>query len=502
MVQYLLQRGIEMSIGVQSYPELYTMLLGWELYDKLWQLLTQTGIAYLPFMGIIFRNIARSYGERNSGPSALRKMEINLISVLLLVCFAVSPCIPLDAKAISYTPMCGSNKDQAVFPGDTGTTYDKAFTIPGESISVPMWWYSVIAISEGMTNAANTMVGCIPDLRKMVTKVDITQISDPETKQQLQDFEMMCYIPARTQFNQDKQTNNTSHLDHIQNDIKKYGDEDTEWIGSHAFNDVYYQNLHATRAIPEFMYDASQDLNADATHESSPSFGTPSCSEWWNDGVNGLKSKIYQALPKSFFDDYQSYVNDEVTQDDLVKRIISSNGSENANSTIEDNGYSHLASAVGIWYHQIEEYPKLYAASQAAPIIQSLLLLMIYTFLPFALVFSSYTPSSFVTGGIVIFSVIFWGFIWHLVSWMDSTLMQALYTNWFQKQGAGATLTDMIIASLVVLSPLFWFIFMGVMGVAAGDIVSSISMGINKIGTNAAGKGGELLKQAGKAALK
>ena len=45
-----------MSIGVQSYPELYTMLLGWGLYDKLWQLLTQTGIAYVPFIGIILKS--------------------------------------------------------------------------------------------------------------------------------------------------------------------------------------------------------------------------------------------------------------------------------------------------------------------------------------------------------------------------------------------------------------------------------------------------------------
>ena len=198
-----------MSIGVQSYPELYTMLLGWGLYEKLWLLLTQTGIAYLPFIGIILRNITDSYTTHDAGAQALRSMEINLITTILLIFFAVSPCIPLNAHAISYTPMCGINKDKTVFPGDTGTTYDKAFAVPTENIHVPMWWYAVISVSEGMTHAANTMVGCVPDLRKMVTQVDTTQISDPEIKQQLQDFEIMCYMPARTQFNQDKQKNNS-----------------------------------------------------------------------------------------------------------------------------------------------------------------------------------------------------------------------------------------------------------------------------------------------------
>lgn len=493
-----------MSIGVQSYPELYTMLLGWGLYDKLWMLLTKTGIAYIPFIGIILKNLDQSYNSINTGPVALRRMEFSLITTLLLIFFAVSPCIPLNAHSISYTPMCGPNKDKAVHPGNTGTTYDSAFTVDTGNIFVPMWWYSVISISEGITQAANTMVGCVPDLRKMVTQVDMTKISDPELKQQLQDFEVMCYIPARTEFNQDRQKNNATHLNRIEAAVKKYGVEDTEWLGSHGLGDVYYRNLKATRSIPGFSYDASQDINSDIVRSTHPAFGAPTCNEWWNDSSHGLKNRIYQSLPKTFLDEYKKYINGEKTQDNIVKRVISSNGYENANTTIGDTGYSRIASAVGIWYHQLEEYPKLYAASQAAPIIQALLLLMIYVFLPFALVFSGYAPGSFVTGAIIIFSIIFWGFIWHLVSWTDTALMQALYTNWFAKQGPGASLADMVIASLVIFSPIFWFVFMGAMGIAAGDVVSSISMGVNRIGASAANKGASLAKagvKAGGAAL-
>jgi hypothetical protein len=107
-----------------------------------------------------------------------------------------------------------------------------------------------------------------------------------------------------------------------------------------------------------------------------------------------------------------------------------------------------------------------------------------------------------VTGAILIFSVIFWGFIWHLVSWTDNALMQALYSGWFSKQGAGATLADMIITSLVIFSPVFWFIFMGAMGVAVGDIVSSFSLGVNKIGENSASKGADTMKTAASGAAK
>jgi len=105
----------------------------------------------------------------------------------------------------------------------------------------------------------------------------------------------------------------------------------------------------------------------------------------------------------------------------------------------------------------------------------------------------------------LIFSVIFWGFIWHLVSWIDSALMQAFYSGWFARQGAGATLTDMIVASLVIFAPLFWFIFMGAMGVAMGDIASSFAMGTNKISERATSKGAiaatSIVKTAGAALL-
>jgi hypothetical protein len=488
-----------MSIGVQSFPELYTMLMGWDLYDKLWNLLTHTGLAFLPFIGMILRNVTQSFVvHRDTGQIALRNMEVNLIVMLLLVLFAASPSIPLSARALSYSPVCSSEKNQTFHPGDTGTTYDKAFSVPSDNVTVPMWWYAVISVSEGMTNAANTMVGCVPNLRKMVTQVDMAQISDPEVKQELQDFETMCYMPARTQFNQDKQTNNATNLNRIESNVDEYGAEDTEWLGSHSFTDVYYRNLKASRPIPGFPYDRSEDINADVNQKNPPAYGAPTCQEWWNDRENGLKNRLYQVLPKSFSDEFKNYLNDVKTHDDVVKRIVSNNanGFSNANTTIGDNGYSHVISALGIWFHQMEEYPKLYAASQAAPIMQALLLLMIYVFLPFTLVFSSYRASSFMTGAMLIFSVIFWGFIWHLVSWTDNALMQALYSGWFSKQGAGATLTDMIIASLVIFSPIFWFIFMGAMGVAVGDIVSGFAMGINKIGENAANKGSSIAKDA------
>jgi uncharacterized membrane protein len=163
-------------------------------------------------------------------------------------------------------------------------------------------------------------------------------------------------------------------------------------------------------------------------------------------------------------------------------------------------GYSHLAESLGSWFTQLSIYPKLYAAAQAAPIIQSLLLLMIYTFLPFALVFTGYKPSAFITGAAILFSIIFWSFIWHLVSYVDTTLMNALYgDSWFTKQSPSATLADMITGLLVVVAPLFWFSFMGSMGVAVGDVISRAFNSMNDVSDHAAEEGAQAVKSATKA---
>src|SRR5579871_6283695 len=119
-----------MSIGVQSYAELYTTLLGWNLYDQLWDLLSKTGIAYLPFIGLLLKNISHSYvmNHHQGSGFGLRSMEIHFFSMLLLIFFGMAPLMPLDAHTISYTPVCEENN--SYHPGATDTTYDKAFTIP------------------------------------------------------------------------------------------------------------------------------------------------------------------------------------------------------------------------------------------------------------------------------------------------------------------------------------------------------------------------------------
>jgi len=197
-------------------------------------------------------------------------------------------------------------------------------------------------------------------------------------------------------------------------------------------------------------------------------------------------------------------INDEKSKDDLLKRLVFNNtGYDKANNMVGDYGYSHIAAGLGEWFQQLETYPKLYAAAQAAPIIQALLLLMVYAFLPLALVFTGYKPGAFISGAVIIFSLIFWSFIWHLVSWTDTTLMNALYGNsWFSHQSPNASLVDMITGTLIIVAPLFWFSFMGSMGVAVSNLVAIAFEDLHKPAEDSAKDGSKLIKEVGKSAFK
>jgi len=495
-----------MSIGVQSYPELYTMLLGWQLYDQIWDILAKTGLAFLPFIGIVLRNIAQPYASqetKDAGSTSLRRMELDFLITLFLIFIAVSPAIKLDPKVVSYTPVCQTEGKQTTYhPGDTGTTYDKAFTIPSGDLRVPIWWYAVIAMSEGITAGANTLVACAPHLREMVATVNMAKITDPELKQEVQQFQQDCYIPARTQYMADVHAQ-SSTITTINNLVSQYGTADTEWPGSRSFSQTYYQNQRASQPIKGFAYQPSQDINADTNADNPPAYSTPTCDTWWNDSQSGLKNKLTTLLPPDFVQQYDPYhQRDPKQQDDMLKQILFTNtGYDKANNTIGDVSYSHVAAGLGAWLQAAEGYPKIYAAAQAAPIIQAMLLLMVYAFLPLVLVFTGYKPSSFISGAVIIFSLIFWSFIWQLVTWTDNAMISALYGDeLFSHASPNAVLADVTMGMMIVVAPLFWFSFMGTMGVVAGDLVSRAVMTLGGVSDGAANKGVGAVKTAASAA--
>ena len=48
-------------MAVDSYIELFTTLFGWVFYNTIWDVLTDTGLVFLPFLSILLDNFVNSY---------------------------------------------------------------------------------------------------------------------------------------------------------------------------------------------------------------------------------------------------------------------------------------------------------------------------------------------------------------------------------------------------------------------------------------------------------
>lgn len=74
-------------------------------------------------------------------------------------------------------------------------------------------------------------------------------------------------------------------------------------------------------------------------------------------------------------------------------------------------------------------FPAFDAMRQALPMVQALLLMAIYVMLPLILAFGSYEFKTVITVSFVVFALNFLTFWWELARWLDSWLMEALYSS-------------------------------------------------------------------------
>ncbi len=99
-----------MSLAVQSYPELFTLVLGWQQYEAIWQLWVALGLPFVPLLGLIMKTLTHSLSSAAplDGERLLRTLEVQFFSLLLVITLAAQPLVPLKTHQITYTPQCGS----------------------------------------------------------------------------------------------------------------------------------------------------------------------------------------------------------------------------------------------------------------------------------------------------------------------------------------------------------------------------------------------------------
>jgi len=144
-----------MTLG--SVLEIYTTYFGWAVYDVVWDLVSNSGLIYIPFIEALFNSWRNpTVSSQRAHPAvlvSLKSMQWSLYPMFGVVFFAGIPLMPLSLEQMEYPKIiCSSEATEEVEGGTTGTTYD-AMRNPVEAMNnvprVPPLWYLGMQINAG-----------------------------------------------------------------------------------------------------------------------------------------------------------------------------------------------------------------------------------------------------------------------------------------------------------------------------------------------------------------
>ncbi len=501
-------------MNVDSYLELFTTMLGWMFYDTLWDILTGTGLAYIPFVWLVLSNLLESHNngmDVNTAPAmaSLKRLEVELATMLFVVVLAAQPTLTMNIASLKYGAVTSVS--------NTSTFGVSGFVPTAATAQVPIWWSGVMSLSAGINAAAMNSMPAVDNLRELATVASMTNISDPLVAEEVRQFYMDCYAPARSKYYADKPSNAA-----IAGALAAYGASDPEWMGSHVYQLSYYVDYRASRTVPGFPYDPVRDTEY-ADLAVPPTWGRPYCVEWWATGaVTNLQQKInLSAVPFAAqigaLSTFATLTG--IAKSDFVTKVVLTNSPP----SIVDNKYyggpdaTYIATDImkGVMgtltapLADLLENLIVFLAKEGLPMLQALILMGIYALLPFILVIGNYSLQMMVVGALGLFTVKFWTFLWAMAAWVDQNLIGAMYptpasiegflgvVGWTKNLAGGkAALLDLVTSGLFFILPLLWTLMMGWAGVKAFSAIGSLQQRIMGSMTSASNMGVNVAKGA------
>jgi hypothetical protein len=497
-----------------SFLELYLTIFGWLMYENIWNILADTGLLYLPFLGLFITHVRKpmeSMEGMDAASASQNRIEVSIAFMLTVIVLAGAPFFDLAPATLDYTKPCTAN---TLAGGATGTNYDTEFNaagLGGATAHVPPWWYAVMAVSSGATASAISSIPCSNDYRMARHRLNTDSIQDPKLKRELQEFATACYMPSRSDYLAEKPTLPAA-----------IPEDDTEWLGSQYFLNTAgkYYNDTAYRApveIPGFPYNAARDTEYPAT--AIPAWGRPYCSEWWGNGAVGLRNKLLDEVEPNFLTQVQTVlpgwlgINATEAENRTIRRLLDVTESARPNGQTysgygQNEGagswlgslYNHGAAVVGTVATQITEYPKMYMVREAVVVVQAVVLMAIYMLLPFVLLFSSFAWDKMILMAVVIFAVKFWTFLWAVAYWLDNNLIEAVQPGWLAVFVANdTTLSDDIIEFVVmgmyIGLPMVWTSLVTWAGVQMSGGFDGFTRRSTGTAQSAGGRGGQMAEK-------
>ncbi|WP_075257969.1 conjugal transfer protein TraG N-terminal domain-containing protein [Herbaspirillum camelliae] len=483
-----------MTLYTTDYLEYYLTLVGWIINNGIWNILVASGAFALPFLAIVLQEWLRARAdgadEGNKGVLSSMRIENRVFVAIVVILFAGIPFIPVSLATIKFDTTRSAQCQVSVpQPADTG--WNTSYTaLNNQSALVPIWWFFMHAISKAITGAAVAAIPCGTDLRQMRMDVDATRINDPVLAQEVADFTHDCYGPARAKLFMNRPTLSDDQMN------------DVTWIGARYFLTTagFYDTYHSTTARTAWPYNASRDAGLAQVDSGG---GYPTCQQWWNDGGQGLRSRLLaQVAPDllSRIGKWAGFLSKTAIDDAVIRAVVSPQQQKmNQGAVYADyggqidmtlpnmaaRGTSDLGLAVG----SMGFLPAMDVVRQALPMVLSFLKMALVICIPLVLLFGTYELKGLVTVSCVEFALFFVDFWFQLARWLDSTMLDALYgwgfgagrpqANFDPLIGLNNTFGDMlmnfVMATMFIVLPGFWVASLGWIGLNLGNALRGLS---------------------------
>lgn len=533
---------------VNSPIAIYSVVIGAQLYNDIFNILVSFGLLYIPLIVIFFQSIKAYFESPNgSGTSiSLNNTIFGLISYILVVLLMVVPLKSLKVTSIGYTPPCSSGATESKF-GNTGTTYDTVFKkYEYKDVRLPLLMLFALEGASGFTNAAITMLPCKTDVEKLQGIINTTSLPS-SVAGEVERFHNECYARAITKFKENKPDKDTIKTDYdrviyqkFEDNYKKYGgDADLAWIGSHVLQDIYYPHIYAMEPTKPFPYTLFTDytLETDLKNldKERPTFGYPSCNEWWSDKNYGLQGRLVKLAEENapqnthlgkydLVKDVRTWLDSlseifssksKESAEDVISRTLLSNGVNGGFGKVHDgwvnndlgsndsiNGIASplvtavtsLAGQVGMAKKAAESTVKRYQMTQELPIIQAVLFVLMLSLGSIIMLMGKFQLSVIVSYYFILCSSIFFPFLVRMLNFLEKSLHESM--------GYGIYSTEQYLTMYNWFTDFYYFVpiaylmIMSISGVQAGRAMSDV------MGSSISGGGSGIIGGMAKSGLR
>lgn len=505
-----------MNITTNGYMEMYGTTVGWYYYNQMVDFLVETGLIMLvpTIMLIVAWKNAETGEDALAGcAKAVQQVKVHTISLLVFITFMFLPYVTISPSQIEYQVEGG----EVVNMTNNDSTFSGRFDQNAfENVRTPIGWALIMQVSGGMNTYLLSKFPEVRGLREEIMSVKEVNINNPVLRKEVNRFHDECYSKALHYMTKEEaQIDPVVGVDISPNDF---------WPGSEKVLEVYGQFnactencppiFRASKPVAGFPVDPRFDVEPEFT-DGGEVFGRPLCSAWWNDK---LKDAIYgdAALSGVSLDGLDVIrdmfgMNDEKARDLIVyKAMTNKQDIRVSNPNMQYADYDrftggHLQGGIaniGLKYEAAKTSSSVYTSVRALPIIQGLILMMLFISLAFLKLLGKFNWSNFLKVLVLYLTVKLWPVWWHLARWIDEFFIGSSIPFSDDETGVftgfdGAVLDRALLDFILIFSyfvlPLVISYLIGLVGFSQID---RISMTSNSSATST-GRGAQSVTDAG-----